>query len=73
MQQLYAIEKHGRDDKMNFDEIYQLRQQQAVPILEPLGKWMKEAYTQMASGEEVIFSSYSHWPDTVFYRIIIIP
>jgi transposase len=47
MQQLYAIEQHARDSKMNFEEIYQLRQQQAVPILEHLGKWMKEAYTQV--------------------------
>ncbi|MDQ6815702.1 MAG: IS66 family transposase [Bacteroidota bacterium] len=47
MQQLYALEEHARNSKMNFDEIYQLRQQQAVPILEHLGKWMKEAYTQV--------------------------
>jgi hypothetical protein len=47
MQQLYAIEQHARDSKMNFEEIYQLRQQQAMPILEHLGKWMKEACTQV--------------------------
>jgi transposase len=47
MQQLYAIEEYARDKKLSFDEIYQLRQQKAVPILEHLGKWMKEAYTQV--------------------------
>jgi hypothetical protein len=47
MQQLYAIEQQARDSKMNFEEIYQLRQQQAVPILEHLGRWMKEAYTEV--------------------------
>lgn len=44
MQQLYAIEEDARNKKLSFDEIYQLRQQQAVPILEHLGKWMKENY-----------------------------
>jgi transposase len=47
MQELYAIEEYARDKKLSFDEIYQLRQQQAVPILEHLGKWMKEAYIQV--------------------------
>lgn len=47
MQHLYVIEQQARDSKMNFGEIYQLRQQQAVPILEHLGKWMKEAYLQV--------------------------
>jgi transposase len=47
MQQLYAIEEHARDNKLSFDETYQLRQQKAVPILEHLGKWMKEAYMQV--------------------------
>lgn len=47
MQQLYGIEQQARDKKMSFDEIYQLRQQQAVPVLDRLGKWMKEAYVQV--------------------------
>ena len=47
MQQLYAIEQQARNSNMSFEEIYQLRQQQAVPILVHLGKWMKEAYVQV--------------------------
>jgi len=47
MQQLYAIEDHARDNKLSFHEIHQLRQQKAVPILEHMGKWMKEAYVQV--------------------------
>jgi transposase len=47
MQQLYAIEEYARDKKLSFDEIYQLRQHKAAPILEHLGKWMKEAYIQI--------------------------
>jgi transposase len=47
MQELYRIEEYARDNKLSFDEIYQLRQQKAVSILEHLGSWMKEAYTQV--------------------------
>ena len=47
MQQLYAIEQQARDKNLTFDEIYQLRQQHAVPILQHLGKCMKETYLQV--------------------------
>jgi transposase len=47
MQELYAIEEYARNNKLSFDQIYQLRQQKAGPILEHLAKWMKEAYTQV--------------------------
>ena len=53
MQQLYEIEEHARNKKLSFDEIYQLRQQKAVPILEHLGKWMKEAYVQVTSKSSI--------------------
>lgn len=47
MQQLYTVERQADEGKMNFEEIYQLRQQQALPVLEHLGKWMKEAYREV--------------------------
>jgi len=46
-QQLYAIEQQARDSNLTFEEIYQLRQQRAVPILEHLGEWMKDTYTEV--------------------------
>lgn len=46
MQQLYAIERSCKDQNLSFDERKDIRQQQSVPILDALGKWMKEEYTQ---------------------------
>lgn len=47
LQQLYAIEREAHAGNRSFEEIYQLRQQRAVPILQHLGQWMKEAYQQV--------------------------
>jgi transposase len=41
---LYAIERKAKEQKLTADEIFELRQAEAVPILESLGKWMKETY-----------------------------
>lgn len=44
IQKLYAIERHCKEQQLSFDAIKAVRQQQSVPILEALGKWMKEEY-----------------------------
>ncbi len=70
MQQLYAIEQQARDKKMSFEEIYQLRQQQAVPILEHLGKWMKEAYVQVTPKSSIgkaLAYSIERWEKLCIY------
>ena len=41
---LYAIERKAKEQQLTADEIFELRQAEAVPILESLGKWMKETY-----------------------------
>ena len=41
---LYAIERKAKEQQLTADEILELRQSEAVPILESLGKWMKEVY-----------------------------
>ncbi|MEO6668876.1 MAG: IS66 family transposase [Ferruginibacter sp.] len=46
IQDLYAIERICKQEALNFDQIAQVRQQMAVPVLESLGKWMKEQYLQ---------------------------
>jgi transposase len=43
---LYAIERHAKDQGMNDTERLALRQEQALPVLQSLGKWMKEQYVQ---------------------------
>jgi transposase len=44
IQKLYAIERNCREQNLSFDEIKTARQEQSVPILTELGKWMKEEY-----------------------------
>ncbi len=46
MQQLYAIERSCKDQNMSFEQRKDTRQEQSVPILIALGKWMTEEYTQ---------------------------
>ena len=44
---LYNIERKAKDQRLDPDQILQLRQTEAVPILESLGKWMKESYLKV--------------------------
>lgn len=44
MQQLYAIDRSCREKKLPFEERKDVRQKEAVPILEKLAQWMKEQY-----------------------------
>lgn len=43
---LYAIERNLKEQQLTHEQALQLRQQQAVPILQSFGKWMKEQYLQ---------------------------
>jgi transposase len=44
IQKLYAIERNCKEQNLSFDAIKVVRQQQSVPILSSLGKWMKDEY-----------------------------
>jgi transposase len=44
IQRLYAIERTCKEKQLSFDEIKAVRQEQSVPILHALGRWMKEEY-----------------------------
>ena len=46
IQNLYAIERIGKEESLTFAEIKEMRQQKSVPILNALDKWMKEQYLQ---------------------------
>lgn len=46
IQALYVIERICKEQLLNFGEIREVRQQKAVPVLESLGKWMKDQYIQ---------------------------
>jgi transposase len=47
IQQLYAIERRCGQQGMPYAQIKHMRQQEALPILAGLGKWMKEQYMQV--------------------------
>lgn len=48
IQKLYAIERKAKEDKLNTDQLTELRQTQALPILNELHEWMKEQYGKVA-------------------------
>jgi len=43
---LYAIERTVKQQQLTPEQALQLRQQQAIPILQSFGQWMKEQYVQ---------------------------
>ena len=46
MQQLYTVERRCKEKELNYDLRKEVRMKEAIPILETLGKWMKEQYIQ---------------------------
>jgi transposase len=46
-QQLYAIERRIKDQALSGDEVVQLRQQEAMPVLQTLKTWMEEEYPKI--------------------------
>lgn len=70
IQQLYAIERKANEEQLAADEVLKIRQDKAVPILEPLGKWMQQAYTevlpQSAIGKALAYS-ITRWPRLMIY------
>lgn len=47
IQQLYAIERTAREQQIHGDALTQYRQLYAIPILQSLGAWMRQAYTEV--------------------------
>ncbi len=47
IQQLYAIERKAADEQLPEADIFALRQEKALPILEALGKRMQQAYVEV--------------------------
>jgi hypothetical protein len=67
---LYAIERKAKEQKLTADEIFELRQAEAVPILESLGKWMKETYITSLPKSTIgkaLGYSIQRWPELMIY------
>jgi len=69
-QLLYAIERQAADQQLNHEQVLQLRQQEAVPILEALGKWMQQTYIEVlpksAIGKALAYS-IERWKQLIIY------
>ncbi|MEO6289417.1 MAG: IS66 family transposase [Ginsengibacter sp.] len=66
---LYNIERKAKQH-LPTDQLLRLRQAEAVPILESLGKWMKETYVKTlpksAIGKALGYS-IARWPELMLY------
>jgi transposase len=70
IQQLYAIERNCKEKDLPAEQKQAIRQQQAVPILEHLGKWMKEQYVQVVPKSPIgqaLAYSIERWPQLGIY------
>src|SRR5258708_1420400 len=47
MRQLYAIERQCKEGNLTAGQIAMIRNERSLPILQALGKWMKEQYLQV--------------------------
>ena len=67
---LYKIERKARDQQLNAEQILELRQKESVPVLESLGKSMKESYLKAlpksAIGKALGYS-IQRWPELMVY------
>jgi hypothetical protein len=70
IQQLYAIERRAVDEQLTEADVLNLRQQEAIPILESLGAWMKKTYMEVlpksAIGKALAYS-IERWPQLMIY------
>ena len=44
---LYTIERICKEQKLNYAETQEVRSQKSVPLLQSLGKWMRDQYVQV--------------------------
>jgi transposase len=69
-QLLYAIERRAVDQQLSHEQVLQLRQQEAAPILEALGKWMQQTYIEVlpksAIGKALAYS-IERWKQLMIY------
>ena len=70
IQELYAIERKADQEQLPAEEVLKLRRDKAVPILEALGKWMQQTYTevlpQSAIGKALAYS-ITRWDKLMIY------
>jgi hypothetical protein len=69
-QKLYDIERQAREESLSPDQVKELRQQEARPILDEMGKWLKEQINltlpKSAIGGAIAYT-LTLWPRLVRY------
>lgn len=70
IRKLYDIEHQAREEVLSFDEIKQLRQEKAKPILDEMGQWLKEQINltlpRSAIGGAIAYT-LTLWPRLIRY------
>jgi len=67
---LYALERKAKDESLPPQEVLQLRTTQAIPVLEALGKWMKEEYVKVLPASPIAKAlgySIERWNELIIY------
>jgi transposase len=67
---LYAIEHKAKEQHFTTPQLLELRQQEAIPLLESLGKWMREAYIKALPRSVIgkaLGYSIQRWPELMLY------
>jgi transposase len=70
IQKLYSIEHKAKQTHLDVEGILQLRKTESVPILETLGKWMKEQYVQTLPKSPIgkaLGYSIQRWNELMLY------
>ena len=67
---LYNIERQAKEQQLQPEQILQLRSQEAVPVLQSLGTWMKKAYLKAlpkSTMGKALGYSIQRWPELMLY------
>jgi len=70
IQKLYAIERKAKEEHYTHQQRYELRQQEALPILKVLGQWMKDQYQSVLPQSPIgkaIHYSLKRWDKLSLY------
>ena len=67
---LYDIERKAKQQSLNANELTALRQEEAIPVLKALSKWMKEEYVKVlpkSSIGKALAYSIERWDQLMIY------
>jgi transposase len=67
---LYDIERKARKQSLGIEEVYQLRQAEALPVLQSLSRWMKQEYVNVLPKSplgKALAYSIERWNELMIY------